>query len=368
MHEPENFCFQNYGTKIRLDEVQAIVNTGLSFGSRKAPRPTPLNIGIINPVTAKTQVLSCSWGMTGPEIRLASSAAYFLSTFRLPLFYAVVSDKDVPEREAREAIRLFKTELAKEQGREYRRGELPMAPAYLEVLEGWTGVHSNILFPLRASRAVRWIPSMMLSPRFSVSSNGRRLDIQRAAGWRWFVSYCSEERTPQAKYVGGVGALSPRKKGPHRLGDGGGDRVRLSEPVEETLIDRGEACPRRRAYAKGLPKRELERKPQVEERVYLFDLEGQGNLFDALSASPAPERPRIVPRHRDKIAPVPMLRLFSVVGNVDILETMRGLGPTHEVIAERLGISRPQATNILNGQFRPGRQVVRRVLELSKAA
>ena len=66
--------------------------------------------------------------------------------------------------------------------------------------------------------------------------------------------------------------------------------------------------------------------------------------------------------------PAPMLRLFAVVGNVDVLETMKGLGETHDKIARRLGISRPQATNILNGQFRPGREVVRRVLELARAA
>jgi transcriptional regulator with XRE-family HTH domain len=63
-----------------------------------------------------------------------------------------------------------------------------------------------------------------------------------------------------------------------------------------------------------------------------------------------------------------MLRLFAVVGNVDVLETMKSLGETHEEIARRLGISRPQATNILNGQFRPSRDVVRRILELARAA
>ncbi len=98
------------------------------------------------------------------------------------------------------------------------------------------------------------------------------------------------------------------------------------------------------------------------------EVRGQGTLFSELSDMRAPDRLSAAPRHRDKIAPVPMLRLFTVVGNVDILDTMRALGPTHEAIAERLGISRPQVTNILNTQFRPSRAVVKRILELAKAA
>ena len=92
------------------------------------------------------------------------------------------------------------------------------------------------------------------------------------------------------------------------------------------------------------------------------------SLFDGLPDMRAPERPNASPRHRDKIAPAPMLRLFSVVGNVDIIEAMRGVGPTQKAIAERVGISRSHATNIINSQFRPSRAVVRRVLELARAA
>ena len=82
--------------------------------------------------------------------------------------------------------------------------------------------------------------------------------------------------------------------------------------------------------------------------VWTFDANGQGVLFDRLPDTDAPQRER-VPVARPKIEPAPMLRLFSVIGNVDVLETMKGLGETHEEIARRLGISRPQATNILNG-------------------
>jgi hypothetical protein len=110
------------------------------------------------------------------------------------------------------------------------------------------------------------------------------------------------------------------------------------------------------------------RVPEASERIYLFDAEGQGRLFDALSDMLAPEKPSASARRRDKMSAAPMLRLFTVIENIDIIEVMRSLGPTHEAIAERLGISRPQATNIINGQFRPSRTVVRRILELARAA
>ena len=104
------------------------------------------------------------------------------------------------------------------------------------------------------------------------------------------------------------------------------------------------------------------------ERTYLFDDQGQGALFDKLEDMRTPERPSASARHRDKISPVPTLRLLTIVGNVNVIEAMRSLGPTHQAIAKRLGISRSHTTNILDRQFGPGRSIVRRVLELAKAA
>ena len=51
-----------------------------------------------------------------------------------------------------------------------------------------------------------------------------------------------------------------------------------------------------------------------------------------------------------------------------VIELASRLGPTHQAIAEKLGISRAQVSNIINGQFGPSRSVARRVLELSRAA
>ncbi len=164
--------------------------------------------------------------------------------------------------------------------------------------------------------------------------------------------YCLKEATPQAAYRRGF----RRIKGPHPLPEGG-DRVRASGALREALIRKGWVKPYTRTYAK-----------RIERQAWQFDVEGQGSLFAKLPATEAPNECQREPVERPKIEPAPMLRLFAVVGNIDVLETMKGLGATHEEIGRRLGISRAQTTNILNGQFRPSREVVRRVLELAKAA
>ena len=165
-------------------------------------------------------------------------------------------------------------------------------------------------------------------------------------------SYCLKEMAPEAAYRTGT----RRMKGSHPLPEGG-DRVRVSPAVRDALIQAGRIEPYRRKYAKNPASRQ----------AWQFDDGGQGLLFARLPDTDAPQ-PERVPVARPKIEPAPMLRLFAVVGNVDVLETMKGLGETHEEIARRLGISRAQTTNILNGQFRPSRDVVRRVLELARAA
>jgi hypothetical protein len=164
--------------------------------------------------------------------------------------------------------------------------------------------------------------------------------------------YCLKEMTSQAAYRRGI----RRIKGPHPLPEGG-DRVRVSPAVRDALIRAERVEAYTRTYAKNPAARQ----------AWQFDGNGQGLLFSRLPDTDAPLC-ESGPLSRPKIEPAPMLRLFAVVGNVDVLETMKGLGETHEEIARRLGISRPQATNILNGQFRPSRDVVRRVLKLARAA
>ena len=169
--------------------------------------------------------------------------------------------------------------------------------------------------------------------------------------------YLLQEMTPQAAWRTGI----RRNKGSHPLGELGGDRVRVSDAVREGLERSGRMERWTRTYAARRPR------AVAEPTTWQFDAEGQGVLFDRLPDTDAPQRER-GPTPRPKIEPAPMLRLFTVVGNVDVLAAMKGLGETHEEIGRRLGLSRPQTTNILNAQFRPSREVVRRVLELARAA
>ena len=70
------------------------------------------------------------------------------------------------------------------------------------------------------------------------------------------------------------------------------------------------------------------------------------------------------PRRRDKIPP-PSLPLAYPPS---IAELLPGLAPTYRAVAERVGVSRQQVTNIIVGRFGVSRNVARRVLELARAA
>ncbi len=145
-------------------------------------------------VIVTKQVISCGWGLTGDEIRLASDAAKHLAGLGWPLYYAVVGNAFEPEQVTRERIRTFKSIVAKEQ----RRSGVARC-LWLEMLEGEPGVHSNILFPLRGPGAKKKIYQIAASKQFP----GDTLDIQPAKNPGGIIAYCSKERTPQARFVGG---------------------------------------------------------------------------------------------------------------------------------------------------------------------
>lgn len=93
-------------------------------------------------------------------------------------------------------------------------------------------------------------------------------------------------------------------------------------------------------------------------------------LFGQLSDQYAPERAsRVSPRSRLKYETryEGQLDLGLGVGSV-IQLALQHIGGTHATYATRLGVSRSQATNILNRQFGASRTVVRRAVSLIKAA
>jgi hypothetical protein len=160
----------------------------------------------------------------------------------------------------------------------------------------------------------------------------------------------------QAQYMKGfrrVGGSIP-------LGARGGNRVILSRDLRDALVRGGKIEPYSRTYAKRLPKAQAllaAIEVEVRYRDSLFDAEP----LPVLAALPKPKAP---PRKRDRIPP-PSLQMDYPPTVADLL---MGLGPTHEAIAVRVGLSRAQATNIICGRFGVGRSVVRRVLELARAA
>lgn len=51
-----------------------------------------------------------------------------------------------------------------------------------------------------------------------------------------------------------------------------------------------------------------------------------------------------------------------------VADLLAGLGSTRQAAAERIGLSRPQVTNVIVGRFGVSRPIARRVLELARAA
>jgi hypothetical protein len=334
------FCTQHYGTSKRIAEVQAIATKiFLARPAHKASKALPITvIGDRVPICRKA-------GLSVDEIRLASEAAHLIEGLGLRLWYAVVSDQYADERAIRSRIRDFKSDLARAQ----RRSGLP-ACCWLEILEGRPAVHSNILFPLDGPKAQRLIEGLLRSSKFP----GDELHIAEAEGADWFVAYCSAERVTQARYVG-VGRLAKRLPGSHPLGMGGGDRVRVSKALEAELLDRG-VRPWSHTYAS----RSLPPSSGISTNV------DRQSLFDELPSASASAKGRGATKARARPPlPIPTLPLAMAPTVADMLGL---LGPTHAAIAQRVGVSRPQVTNIINGRFGAGRDLARRVLELARAA
>lgn len=124
-------------------------------------------------------------------------------------------------------------------------------PAYwLEIGEGHPADHSNILFTLGGPKTPKLISRLRASPQFP----GDLLVVKKAESAQWFVAYCSKELTPQAKFIAGT-RLSRRRKGSHPLGEGGGDRLRMSKELKRDVLAAGCIPPWRRVYAsRALPK------------------------------------------------------------------------------------------------------------------
>jgi hypothetical protein len=213
--------------------------------------------------------------------------------------------------------------------------------------------------PKFGSHIVAVMPDATARDRLVDSLNGStvygpNILAKPVTDWSGLTGYLLKEATPQAAYKKNI----RRVGGSIQLGVQGGDRVIPSRDLKDVLVKAGRIEPYQRTYAKRPPKAAaMPAEIEVRYRDSLFDGE-------ALPALAAPQKPKPRPRKREKIPP-PSLPLAYPPSIADLLA---GLGPTHEAAAERVGLSRPQATNIICGRFGVSRPVARRVLELVRAA
>ena len=142
--------------------------------------------------------------------------------------------------------------------------------------------------------------------------------------WETLKGYLLKEATPQAAFRKGF----RRIKGSHPLGELGGDRVRLSPDLKHILERAGRTQPYTRTYAARRPK------AVGTPMAWLFNAKGQGVLFD-VGEMPPPTKSPATPTLRTKLAPLPtpMLRLFSALPNVNVIDAMKTLGPQRTIRA-----------------------------------
>ncbi len=213
------------------------------------------------------------------------------------------------------------------------------------------GSHIVAVFPTAAARdkAIESLNGSIAYGRF-----GEEVSVvaKKVYNWDGLTKYLLKEASSNARYKRNFRYIG----GSIRLGELGGNRVIPSDDLRAALERRGVIEPYSRNYAKRFPKAP----------AFLAELEVRyrDSLFDALPVLAAPPRPKLKPVKRHKIEPVSLPMNYAPF----IPEMLARLGPTHEAAGERVGVSRPQTTNIINGQFGASRRVARLVLERARAA
>jgi len=269
---------------------------------------------------------------------------------RAALFVSVEAGREPPaESIVRAVARRVRSDLARRQRRAGMRRQYALSVFEARGRDG---------LPKFGAHIVALMPTAPARDKLIESLNGAAYDGHVLAkpvyDWSGLAGYLLKEATSQAWW--GARKSFRRVGGSIPLGVRGGDRVRLSEDLRDALMRSGRIEPYRRTYAKRLPGAP----------AFLAELEAvyRDGLFDELPLLAVPVRPKPSPVKRLKIEP-PSLPLILPPSIADLLA---GLGSTHQEIAERVGLSRPQTTNIIVGRFGVSRPVAQRVLELSAQA
>lgn len=286
-------------------------------------------------------------GLAKAEIILASDALHFLRETRRPLVWLVLEAHDEGEHSARWLADRLKNDV----GQIQRRFG---APRYVvELLEGACAVHSNLILPVPRGLAARsLIERVARSGVYGDHAKGQLVrDVDGLMG------YLSKEATPEAHFA--FGYQFRREKGSHPLGDGGGDRVRLSRDLEHDMLAAGKMQPRTRTYRK----RGLVQAPEPIRRPVEVVEPASGVVPDPVQLPLFPHIERRAIRLRDLAhgrAPITAAQEMRV-------RRLRA-GWTQAALAERIGVSRSHLVNFERGRFGLSGQAVARLRELMAAA
>lgn len=277
------------------------------------------------------QRISEAHGLGEGELILAVEAGHILEKLRhdgAMIVWAVLGDAllDYDERDARATANDFKTRVVRDQA----RAGLPRL--WLQIWETEGGLHANVIFI--ANRGI--ITGLRRSAQFGPFLRGPKalqecFDVDSLVG-----EYLTKERRPNVK---GGARLGTRRRGRHRLGEGGGDRVTVSDALRTELVARGKVRPWAQTYARRLPK---------------------------VSPEPASVRLSLVVSNPMVPEPVqltmfgnrPVARLADYAGGImsaavalEVEWRRRQLGMTQDQLAAAIRLSRPQLTNALHGRF-----------------
>lgn len=175
------------------------------------------------------QKTACKHGISPAERSILDIATHWLAKHHNQLVHITVEQHEGSEREARDLISRFKSDVVRLQ----RYFGLPAY--WAEVLEGKRQVHSH---------TIACIP-IAYAKRLYSHAYGQKLKIVKIYDIKKLRNYLLKEATPQAVYGTGI----RRNRGSHKLGLGGGDRVRLSKALRGKLLQEGHLQPSRRTYA-----------------------------------------------------------------------------------------------------------------------
>lgn len=277
-------------------------------------------------------------GLSVVETRIASAALTFMSRHS-PLIWLPLEAHAAGEVELRRLSDRLKSDV----GQMQRRAGGPRWT--LEILEGTYAVHTNIVAPTPLGLAADDVIARLLaSQTYGAGLQGGAQPVSDLRGLR---NYLLKESTPQAWVA--AGRSFRRELGSHRLGEGGGDRLRLSRELENDMLEARLIEPRRRTYACRRLTSEKRRSAKLTNPKFNVIEGGQIALF--------PVRPPC--RLRDFAHGI-MPRAVAL----EVEFHRKRLGLSQSQLAARVGIKQPQLSNVLRGHDRMAAWVVTRLRDV----